>query len=84
MTKTIGYYLLMLMDQHLSSSDWDPAKIITMENRNILINMLIYEETVMRGGRKMKVLCEGLLPMIFGKYSSENHCRLLFLSLKVK
>ena len=54
-------------EQFISSSDWDPVKIITMEKRNILINMLIYKETVMRGGRKMKALCEGLLAHDFWK-----------------
>ena len=43
--------------QLISSLDWAPVKIIIMENRNILINMLIYEETVMRRERKMTVMC---------------------------
>ena len=55
-----------------------------MENRNILINMLIYKETVMRRERKMKAMCEGLLFMNFGKYLNENHFRLLFLSFEIK
>ena len=36
----------------------------------------------MRRGRKMKAICEGLLFMNFGKYLSENDCRLLFLGLQ--
>ena len=71
-------------EQLISSSDWDPVETITMKNRNILINMLVYEETVMRRGRKMKAMCEGLLFMNFGKYLNENHCRLLFLGLESK
>ena len=38
----------------------------------------------MRRGRKMKAMCEGLLFMNFGKYLSENHCRLLFLGFESK
>ena len=65
-------------EQLISSSDWGPVEVITMKNRNTLINVLIYEETVMRRERKMKAMCEGLLFMNFGKYLNENHCRLLF------
>ena len=43
--------------QLISSLDWAPVKIIIMENRNILINILIYEETVMRRERKMTAMC---------------------------
>ena len=65
-------------EQLISSSDWGPVEVITMKNRNTLINVLIYEETVMRRERKMKAMCEGLLFMNFGKYLNENHYRLLF------
>ena len=53
-----------------------------MENKNILINILIYEKTVMRRGKKMEAMCEGLLFIDFGIYLNENHCKLLFLSLE--
>ena len=36
----------------------------------------------MRKGRKMKVMCEGLVFMNFGKYLNGNHCRLLFLGVE--
>ena len=72
------------LEQLISSSDWDPVEVITVENRTILINMLIYEDAVMRRGRKMKVMCERLLFMNFGKYLNENHCRLLFFGLETK
>ena len=55
------------LEQLISSSDWDPVEVITVENRTTLINMLIYEDAVMRRGRKMKVMCERLLFMSFGK-----------------
>ena len=62
--------------------DWDPVEVITMKNKNILINMLICEKTVMRRGRKLEAMCEGLLFIKFGAYLNENHCKLLFLSLE--
>ena len=31
-------------EQLISSSDWGPIEVITMKNRNILINVLIYQE----------------------------------------
>ena len=43
--------------QLICSSDWGPVEVITMKNRNILINMLIYEETVIIRGTKMKAMC---------------------------
>ena len=39
-------------EQLASSSDWDPNEPITVENKEILINFLLYEETIVRRGKK--------------------------------
>ena len=30
----------------VSSTDWDPNEAVTVENKEILINLLLYEETI--------------------------------------
>ena len=41
-------------EQLVSSTDWDPNEPITTENKEILINLLLYEETMSAEGKKWK------------------------------
>ena len=41
-------------EQLVSSTDWDPNEPITIENKEILINLLLYEETISAEGKKWK------------------------------
>ena len=50
-------------EQLVSSTDWDPNEPITIENKEILINLLLYEETIVRRGKKVKAMREGLKVM---------------------
>ena len=47
-------------EQIINSSDWDPDEPVTSSNNAILVNMLLYEETVVRGGKKVEAIREGL------------------------
>ena len=53
--------MVITFQQLISSLDWDPVEVISMKNKNILINILIYKKTVMRRARKMEAMCEELL-----------------------
>ena len=41
-----------VFDHLVSSSYWDPNEPITVENKEILINLLAYEETIVHRGTK--------------------------------
>ena len=47
----------------VSSTDWDPNEPITVENKEILINLLLYEEKIVRRGKKVEAIGEGLKVM---------------------
>lgn len=55
-------------EQIIGLSDWDPNEDITCDNKSILINMLIYEEMVIRRGKKVNAIREGLAMMEFADY----------------
>ena len=70
-------------EQIISSSDWDPNESVTVENKNILINLLLYEETVGRRGRKVEAIREGLIAMGFGNYLHVKATQDMFLGSPV-
>eukprot|EP00794_Sanderia_malayensis_P017199 gene17199-18929_t len=69
-------------EQIISSSDWDPQEDVTVGNKNILIDMLLHEQTINRRGRKVVAMHEGLLFMQFGKCLDLAVSKLLFLGIK--
>ena len=42
------------LEQLKSSTDWDPNEPITIENKEILINRLLHEQTISAEGKKWK------------------------------
>ena len=46
-------------EQIVGLSDWDQNEDITCDNKSILIDMLIYEEIIVRRGKKIKSIREG-------------------------
>eukprot|EP00794_Sanderia_malayensis_P014728 gene14728-16262_t len=69
-------------EQIISSSDWDPQEDVTVGNKNILIDMLLHEETINRRGRTVVAMREGLFFMQFGKCLDLAVSKLLFLGIK--
>ena len=53
----------LAFEQLVSSTDWDPNEPITVENKEILINLLLYEETIVRRGTKVEAMREELKVM---------------------
>ena len=47
-------------EQILNLSQWDIHNTVTMENRNLLISMLVFEELVGKREKEIKALREGL------------------------
>ena len=54
--------------QIISSSVWDSNQHITMKNKDILVNMLLYEKTNELRRGKVDAIWEGLNVMGFDKY----------------
>ena len=50
-------------EQLVSSTDWDPNEPITIENKEILIDLLLYEEKFFRRGKKLEAMRKGLKVM---------------------
>ncbi len=65
-------------EQIISSSDWEPTEAITLTNKDILINLLLHEETITRRGGKVKAIREGLIFMGFKEYLCLEAARSLF------
>ena len=55
-------------EQISSSSEWDPSEHITSKNKDILVNMLLYQETIGRRGRGVDANREDLNVMGFAKH----------------
>ena len=59
-------------EQIINSSDWDADEPVTSSNKAILENMLLYEETVVRRGKKVEAIREGLKAMSFTRYFGKD------------
>ena len=70
-------------EQLVSSADWDPNEPITVENKEILINLLLYEETIVRRGKKLEAMREGLKVMGLAPFFCMDATRQLFLGAPV-
>lgn len=55
-------------DQVINSSDWDSNEHITMKNKDISVNMLLYEETIGRRREKVGAIRKGSNVMSIAKY----------------
>ena len=66
-------------EQIISTSDWEPSQSISVDNKNILIDMLLYEETVVRCGRKISAIREGLQFLGFDKHLTHDATKSMFL-----
>ena len=67
----------------VSSTDWDPNEPITVENKEILTNLLLYEETIVRRGKKVEAMREGLKVMGLAPFFCMDATRPLFLGAPV-
>ena len=56
----------------INSSDWDPAEPVTSSNKAILINMFLYEEPVVRRGKKVEAIRESLKAMSFTRHFGKD------------
>ena len=65
-------------EQIINSSDWDLDEPVTSSNKAILINMLLYEETVVRRGKKVEAIREGLKAMSFTRYFCKDATKSFF------
>ena len=45
-------------EQTINSSDWDPNKSVRSSNKAMLVNMLLYEKTVVWSGKKGEAIQE--------------------------
>ena len=63
----------------VSSTDWDPNEPITVENKEILINLLLYEEKIVRRVKKVEAIGEGLKVMGLAPFFCIDATRQLFL-----
>ena len=59
-------------EQIINSSDWDADEPVTSSNKTILVNMLLYEETVVRRGKKVEAIREGLKATSFIRYIGKD------------
>lgn len=66
-------------EQIISTSDWEPNQSIIVKNKNILIDMLLYEETIVRSGRKISAIREGLHFLGFDKHLNHDVTKSMFL-----
>ena len=66
-------------EQIINSSDWDPDEPVTSSNKAILVNMFLYEETVVRRGKKVEAIREGLKTMSFTRYFGKDATKSFFL-----
>ena len=64
------------LEQIINSSDWDPR--LRRSNKAILVNMLLYEETVVRRGKKVEAIREGLKAMSFTSYFGKDATKSFF------
>ena len=67
-------------EQLVSSVDWDPNEPITIANKEILINLLLYEETIVSRGKTMRVeaMREGLKVMELAPFLYECNKTVVF------
>ena len=59
-------------EQIINSSDWDPAEPVTSSNKAILINMFLYEEPVVRRGKKVEAIRESLKALSFTRHFGKD------------
>ncbi len=69
-------------EQIISSSDWDPNETVTMDNKDVLVNLLLHEETITRRGGKVRAMREGIIFMGFQRFLGFQAARNLFLGTK--
>ena len=70
-------------EQLVSSTDWDPNGAVTVENKEVLINLLLYEETIVCRGKKVEAMREGLKVMGLAPFFCMDATRQLFLGTPV-
>ena len=66
-------------EQIISSSDWDPNEAVTMDNKDVLVNLLLHEKTIARRGGKIRAMREGMTFMEFQEFLSFQAAGSLFL-----
>ena len=59
-------------EQIINSSDGDPDEPVTSSNKAIVVNMLLYEETVVRREKKVEAIRKGLKAMSFTRYFGKD------------
>lgn len=68
-------------DQIINSSDWDSNEHITMKNKDISVNMLLYEETIGRRREKVGAIRKGSNVMSIAKYFRYPATKSIFLGM---
>ena len=66
-------------EQIINSSDWDPDEAVTSSDKATLVNILLYEETVVWRGKKVEAIREGLKAMGFARYFGKDATKSFFL-----
>ena len=65
-------------EQIINSSDWDLDEPVTSSKKAILINMLLYTETLVRRGNKVEAIRECLKAMSFTRYFGKDTTKSFF------